>query len=236
MIRYQHGSKDSLDKDMLYVFDEMPSFKECQEFCSDKEENRNIIVVKDGIVTNCFKGTVDEINNGLFNTYKLHEQEYPLIITRKVERNELIKAVRVLRCLISHCSRTSYREGVKKAMRSPSWKERIAFAKSIDYANITDYDKNGSLEDTLKIFAFQIAQSLSLFIGEGIYTKGHAANVYPKLRKYLYREPNADRTDIAKYIESYLDILDCIEVEEDGELCYFPQLKCLINLRTEEYI
>lgn len=202
MICYQHGSEDSLDKDVFYVFDKIPNFTRAQEFCSNKEENRNIIVVEDGIVTYCYKGTIDEINNGLYDTYKLHKQEYPLIITRKVDRDEFIKAiVRVLRCLISHCSRTKYRNEVKKIMKSPSWKERISFAKSIDYVNITNYDKNGSLEDVLKIFAFQMAQSISLFIGEEIYTKIHASIVYPNLHKYLYREVNADRKDITEFIK-----------------------------------
>ena len=51
MIRYIHGSADSTDLDVVYVFEEIPSFEECQLFCrSDPKENRNIIVVRDGIV------------------------------------------------------------------------------------------------------------------------------------------------------------------------------------------
>ena len=70
---------------MVYVFDEIPSFEECQAFCrSDPEENRNIIVVKDGIVEYCFKGNEDEVNNALLATYSLHEQAYPLLIHRTV--------------------------------------------------------------------------------------------------------------------------------------------------------
>lgn len=71
--KYIHGSEDSTDIDVHYVFDEMPSYQECKKFCdSDKSENRNIITIKNGIVTGCYKGTVDEINNALIETYPLH--------------------------------------------------------------------------------------------------------------------------------------------------------------------
>lgn len=35
----------------------------------------------------CYKGTPDELNNALLETYSLHKQEYPLLITRKVTHN-----------------------------------------------------------------------------------------------------------------------------------------------------
>ena len=61
MVRYIHGSADSTDLDVVYVFEEIPPFEECQLFCrSDPKENRNIIVVRDGIVTYSFKGNEDE--------------------------------------------------------------------------------------------------------------------------------------------------------------------------------
>ena len=45
LIRYVHGSEDSLDVDVYYVFDEMPDFNACKQFCcADKNENRNIII------------------------------------------------------------------------------------------------------------------------------------------------------------------------------------------------
>ena len=73
MIRYIHGSADSTDRDVVYVFEQMPPFQECQLFCNgDPEENRNIIVVEDGIVTRCFKGNPDEVNNAVRTTYPLH--------------------------------------------------------------------------------------------------------------------------------------------------------------------
>jgi hypothetical protein len=235
MIKYIHGSEDSLDKDVIYVFDGMPSFKECQELCASKEENRNIIVVQNGIVNNCFKGTVDEINNGLYYTYSLHKQEHPLIIEKLIERDTLIKCVRVLRCLLSHCSRTQYRDEVKKAMRSSSWKERISITKTVNYLALNDYDKNGTLEDVLKIFAFQLVQSLELFKGNEIYTKSSAANFYPDLRKYLYREKSSYRKPLMNLINYYLNLLDTIIIEEKDGLCHFVEFSKIIDLKTEQY-
>ena len=44
-VTYIHGSEDSTDVDIFYVFDELPSKQECKRFCSaDPAENRNIIV------------------------------------------------------------------------------------------------------------------------------------------------------------------------------------------------
>ena len=84
MLKYIHGSEDSLDTDVFYVFDKIPSFAECRKFCSeDPNENRNIITIKNGIVEQCFIGTPDEINNGLLDTYKLHPQTCELKIEHR---------------------------------------------------------------------------------------------------------------------------------------------------------
>lgn len=117
--KYIHGSEDSLDTDVYYVVKELPSFSECRAFCSaNKEENRNLIVIKNGVVTNCFIGTNDEINNALIDTYQLHEQEYPLLITKRVSRDIPLKAIRVSRGILSLLSRTQYRSEIKEALKS----------------------------------------------------------------------------------------------------------------------
>ena len=46
MIRYIHGSEDSLDLDVFYVFDFLHDINECKRFCSeDDTENRNISIL-----------------------------------------------------------------------------------------------------------------------------------------------------------------------------------------------
>ena len=55
MIRYIHGSGNSTDVDVVYVFDELPSLNECKKFCSaDPTENRNIITISDGMIYNYY--------------------------------------------------------------------------------------------------------------------------------------------------------------------------------------
>ena len=71
--RYIHGSENSTDLDVIYVVDELPSLQECKTFCSDKDENRNLITVENGIVTSVYKGTPDEVNNSLLRTYNLRD-------------------------------------------------------------------------------------------------------------------------------------------------------------------
>lgn len=100
-----HGSKDSIDRDVIYLFDKLPSTRECYEFCnSNKDENRNIIVVKNGMVFNCFKGTPDAINNQILDTYSNHKQKYDNPIKFRVERNIPLKVVRSVRQILGNCT------------------------------------------------------------------------------------------------------------------------------------
>lgn len=212
MIRYIHGSEDSLDVDVYYVFDELPSFAECRKFCSeDINENRNIIVIKDGIVTDCFIGTIDEINNGLIDTYFLHEQKYPLLLTKRVKRDIIKKSIRSTRGIISLLSKTQYRKEIKKALNS-NWIERLDCLDNIDFASI-DYnslDKQYDGTHIKKVIAFQIGQTLGLFDGIELYTKSSIAIQYPGLKKFLYRE-DADDNILNQYIQILLEKLRLLE-------------------------
>jgi len=114
MIKYIHGSEDSIDLDVHYVFDKLPEFKYCQEFCSSKQENRNIIIVENGVVTQCFKGTTDEVNNGLYHTYNLHKQEYPLLINQTLKRDILMKDLRDYFIFIKNIISCSNKRSIEK--------------------------------------------------------------------------------------------------------------------------
>lgn len=236
MKRYIHGSEDSLDLDVIYIFDDMPLFKECQNFCSDKIENRNIAIVKNGIIVDCYKGTIDELNNGLYYTYNLHEQDYDNPIEHLVERDVLIKVVRVLRCLLSHCSRTKYREEVKRTLKSSSWKERISLLNSIDFRSIDNYDKSTSKVDTYKIFAFQLGQLIGLTEDIELYTKSSISSQYKELEKYLYREKNSNIDDLINYIKKFIEIITSYDVIEENSIVYFKDFNKYIDLKNEKYI
>lgn len=191
MIRYIHGSGNSTDVDVVYVFDELPSLNECKKFCSaDSTENRNIITISDGIVTNCYKGTVDEINNALLRTYKLHEQTSPLLVNRLVERVKPLKYVRGIRIILSHLSRSQYRPEVKYALRN-GFSVRLNTLSDIDLNRIDFNTLNNKMtsEDIAKTIAFQIGQMFALLTENiELYTKDEISEKYPELECFMNRE------------------------------------------------
>lgn len=235
MIKYIHGSEDSTDVDVFYAFNELPSKEECKKFCSaDPTENRNIIVVKNGIVSACYKGTADECNNSLLRTYELHNQEFPLIIEHPVKRDITAKVVRAIRIILSNISRSHYRVQIKKALISP-FVDRINVLKNIDCSTIDFSTLRHSMtrEDILKVMAFQIGQTLALIKGKELYTKSEVAKMYPSLKQFLYRDKNSNLNDLNKALNEFLDCVvmtityDGYNVS-DGATAY--------NIMTEEKI
>jgi len=236
--RYVHGSEDSTDIDTYYVVDALPSTAECKKWCDAlTEENANLITIGDGIVTGCYKGTVDEVNNSLFETYPLHEQEFPLLVERKVRRDLNIKFIRAIRGLLSHMSRSQYRPEIKAALKS-GWNERLDVLKGI-YLPTIDFsmlNKHMSDRDIKKVFAFQIGQSLGLLDGVELYTKSSIAATYPPLNPFLYRE-DADTIDLQMIVDEFVSRMEAIPVEEmDGNVVRFVDADECINVQTERHV
>lgn len=120
MLKYIHGSQDSTDVDVMFIFDEIPQKADASRFCSDNSvENKNIAVVKDGVVVWVYKGTIDEVNNALMTTIPLHSENPPSVIARMLPRDILAKGIRIMRGSLTQCSRTEYRSIIKKATTSP---------------------------------------------------------------------------------------------------------------------
>lgn len=207
--KYIHGSEDSTDLDVIYVVDELPSLQECKIFCSDKIENRNLITIEDGIVTSVYKGTTDEVNNSLLRTYNLHEQEYPLLVTRVVQRDAQIKAIRAVRGVLSHLSRSMFRPEIKNALRG-SWSVRIETLQMIyDHFDEIDFDSlqnNMSGDDVKKLIAFQIGQVLALTDFVELYTKSEIASYFTDLKPYLYRN-STDNENLKRYLFLFIHCL-----------------------------
>lgn len=223
-IYYIHGSSDSTDKDVIYVFDTLPSVVECKKFCDGKGiNNGNIITVNDGVVTSAFKGSIDEVNNSLFSTYSLHEQEYPLLITRKVERDVILKDIRVVRKILSTFTRTQHRKIVKEALRG-SWQDKINLLKNLDYASIDlDNVEKSSKKDLLKSFAFQIGQALALHNGVELYTKREIREYFPDLEPYIQRNDTSP-DKMVEYIRKYATLLESIPTESKGSIAHFGEI------------
>lgn len=188
---YIYGSEDSTDVDIAYIVDELPSLQECKKFCSDdKNENRNLITINDGIITNCYKGTIDELNNAILDTYNLHKQNTELLINRNVDRDIPLKFIRSIRAMLSHLSRSQYRKEIKLALRS-NWYKRLEVLLNIDLVNIEFSNLNNNMlrEDILKLFAFQIGQCLGLIYGKTeLYTKNEIIEWTDNNISYCFRE------------------------------------------------
>ncbi len=238
IIRYIHGSEDSTDVDVIYVFDSLPGIADCKRFCDGNgNENGNIIVVKNGVVASAFKGSVDEVNNALFYTYPLHSQEFPLIIQRPVERDVMLKDIKVVRKILSSFSRTQFRCNIKESLRS-DWGKRLYTLENLDYNSI-DFSSisKTSKEDLLKTLAFQIGQAIALHEGVELYTKRAIADYFPELKDCLYRVASSSDI-IIKFIHRYVLLLEKIPVEtiDKNIIRVSGTSEGLYNLDTEEKI
>lgn len=224
MIRYIHGSADSVDLDTVYVFEEMPALPQCQQFCqSSTGENRNIIVIRDGIVADCFKGLPDEVNNALYTTYPLHAQEHPLLVNRMVPRDVFRKDITASRKLLSSLTRTNLRPAIKEALRG-SWRRRLSGLRSLALTGIRFAQSGDSFPLELrKLFAFQLGQAIGLHRGKELYAKADIAAEFPDLRPYLYRE-DAPLAKLQNALSDYCAILEAEETIDspDGLTLHVP--------------
>ena len=219
MIRYIHGSADSSDLDVMYVFDRMPDQIQCQRFCNeDPQENRNIIVLENGVVHSCFKGYPDEVNNALLTTYSLHEQAHPLLIQRPVPRDIFLKDLMATRKVMSHLTHSDLRSRMKAALRG-NWHQRIAAMGELRFAEI-DFDRvrGPAREDILKSMAFQTGQGLGLHRGVELYTKADIAACFPELQSCLYRQAE-DLQGLQQIWDTYQQTLSRLEVRTLPDGC-----------------
>lgn len=237
MVRYIHGSEDSTDVDVFYVFDELPPLNECKKFCSENElENRNIIVINGGEVVSCYKGTPDEVNNSLLRTYNLHSQEYPLLVDHSVERDVTIKVIRSIRIILSHLSRSQFRPRVKSALNSELFSDKLSALRLIDLTDIEygSLNKNMSREDILKTIAFQMGQTVSLIDGNELFTKSEVAAAYPTLNQFLYRSESSNLADLEAFKRLFIGKIESVGFESNGST--LSDGKTAYNVKEEKKI
>lgn len=215
---YVHGSADSIDKDVVYLLDRIPEFNECKMFCASLEGNPNIIYVEDGIVKWCYKGSEDEVNNGLFYTIPLHDENKDNPIKRPVERDLCLKLIRAVRGIISHLSRSQYREAIKRALRG-EFEGKLDVIENLDLMSI-DFDSlNHNMRgcDILKLIAFQIGQSLALIEGKELFTKREISEYMPVLKQFLYRDENPDIQALEASLMYFVKVIRGVGIVDCGE-------------------
>lgn len=233
MLRILFGSQNSLDLDVAYVFSTLPTLQECKSFCSDKIENRNIVVIEDGRVIQSYKGTVDEMNNVLFYTFDLHKQEVaenPVKIL--LPRDKMLKNIRTIRGLLSELSRTSFREQIKLALRS-DWITKLNVLAAIDLNLIEDFGKT-TIEDGKKFLAFQLGQTMALNDDIEVYTKDCVGKLYPSMSKYLNRQQETSFDDLDVLWKEYVNYLFQLDVKSKDDIIEYQGVK--YNLKTEHII
>jgi hypothetical protein len=179
-----------------------------------RKVNANLCVVKDGLITEVFKGTPDECNNSLYFTYGNHKQyrnDGPLVTglyDRSLQEYRHLKLKRCYRFILSFYSRTYMREEVKAALRG-NFALRLGVLQSINFNNPVFRVFPGKKDDpidTYKVIAFQLAQTLALFGNFEVFTKEDAEKAYPDLGPYLWRKPVSDHCVLNKYLRLLLNL------------------------------
>lgn len=225
---YKFGSDDSTDTDVVLVIDksEMPQHQEDRKnFTNSIKREYNldwnivlVVIENNNIVDTIYpKSWIDSIQNALVNTYHLHEQKYPLAISR-TKRNTLLSSYKAVRTILSFLSKTEYRPVVKKALNSDCFQTRIDILRDIDISTIDTFkQKNMKDIDILKVYAFYTGQEISLQKGIEIYTKKDLIYHHPELYNHIYRLESDNKILDSKIKE----MLSCVpEFEQKDGILY----------------
>ncbi len=219
---YIFGSSDSIDYDIFIDVDfpitknhtknsqiikELETVLLEQLRFRDKKLNLNLIRIENGIIVDCYKGTIDECNNCLYYTYQYHKQDFPNPIERLVERNIDLKCIRTCRELLSFFTRTERRSEIKSALRG-NLVDKLNILTTMKLSSIVDIDierkKGEKLPDVLKVFCFQLAQCEKLIEGIELFTKHDIVDHYcyfePFLYRSIYTKEDLDMIDTVAYI------------------------------------
>ncbi|EFC46862.1 hypothetical protein NAEGRDRAFT_57493 [Naegleria gruberi] len=229
---YHHGSKDSSDVDIIYIFkDKLPPENDCNLFIrASGTEDRNLVLIRSedyselksdtdkGYLVDVFKGLVDEANNALFTTYPLHEQKYPCQIRGRVRRLVPLKVCMTLVNLIGKVRRCKeVRSFCIKALNVPSFKLKRLSLAEMDFTKLT----SKLHPDDLKFMAFRLGQTLALVLyGCELYSKSEISEFYPELKAHLYRDENvsyAEKLEILeKYKKIFVESISCVDSERQS--------------------
>ena len=220
-MRYQYfGSGDSTDIDVVFFVAELPATIQersilCKALASQyfetneggKRVNANLAVLEKGCVVEVYKGTADELNNALYYTYVLHQQDFDNQVIRVLPRNTDLKFIRCARMLLSALTRTVFRKIVKQALQA-DLQAKIKALKQIDLQQLAITEKGFGLTDIKKLMAFQLGQTLALGSGKEVYTKQEIITCYPQLSLYLQRIADTNTDALAALLGIFAATLE----------------------------
>ncbi|OUL62344.1 hypothetical protein [Flavobacterium sp. AJR] len=220
---YIYGSDDSTDKDVIIVVtkEEMPKTQEERKnkvlFLS-KEYNLNwnatLAVIEDGKISDTIftKSWIDSLNNALLETYSFHQQDYPLLITRKHIRNKTLVIYKAVRTVLTMLTRTEYRTQIRPIIKGiHNFNLKLDALSKIDFVSLSEFNqKNTSDTDIWKIIAFYVGQNIALIENDiEIYTKKKLVDHYNDLKVFIYRKIITvdDKAVLQEYIKYWLKVL-----------------------------
>jgi hypothetical protein len=243
-----HGSEDSVDRDVIYLIEEMPKNKQLvHEFVNEdtQKENRNLAVIdyNEGIIVDCYKGTPDAINNQIIDTFHLHKQimeECPVRI--RITRNVPLKVTRSIRQLIGFVAQVlhhlpvdshiygKYHNPIKIALKSKNFTSRLECLGSIDFIEV--FEDNIDIK-IFKSLAFQFAQTKAMLENDlELYSKKTVAQYDTRLEPVMYRREEVVSSALDFYLSIFNEYRDYlvqhlsdVQVVQENELnlLYSPQ-------------
>lgn len=223
------GSRSSRDYDVLVFVDQFGTTEENHQTVKryneelaltfrsvgmpEKKVNANLgILTSVGTLGRVFKGTPDEVNNSLRDTYHVHDQLHDQHIKHLYDRTQTFyKHVKLKRCyrfILSFYSRTELRNEIKVALKG-DFKQRHDVLSKIDFNVHTEFPgKKDAKEDIYKTIAFQLAQTIDL-VEHDIehYTKESIARKHHTLLPYIMRMGQPLRfVSLNSYLQRLLQI------------------------------
>ena len=227
------GSENSKDYDIIVFVDFISKNVDlcssiCREYDSkiskiltDKPINVNIATIKNGHISDVFRGTYDEVNNALYYTYELHDQIHDNLISGPLKRDLNLKIIRSTRGILSFFSFTDLRSEIKLSLKGDI-KSRLNVLRIIDFQKMSDFPgKKESKTDIYKVLAFLYGQLFSLIDGyeKDSYTKNGIIRSYPELSNLINRnDPNFQDLIILNKFNTRLIQLIESKIEEIGDI------------------
>jgi hypothetical protein len=235
-----HGSVDSLDCDAFVIVDKIPQRHEADETRKLLRQERNIdanfITIKDGLVSESYLGLKDEANNGICLTFDDFKQYIKNPIKHLVQRDVAIKWLRVIRGILTFCSRTQHRDIVKSALRG-HLNEKLKALHIIAKDLPTSFQKS-TKEDVYKFIAFQSIQYLGLLEDIEIFSKQKAIEFYCDSLPFINRNPGGNLNVISTLIDSVANIYpnqsNGYLISDDGNFILSDFGK--LEIKTEKYV
>lgn len=240
-IYHRYGSIDSTDTDVVLFLNILPETQEERKNLTNgiKREmgvdwNMIIAKIEDGVIVDCTypKSSTDSLNNAIYNTYKYHDQDYPLLINRNVERNIPLAIYKTIRIFMSYLTRTDYRKDIRPYVHySIDFNDKLNRLKNIDFSKIETFNqKNVNDIDVWKTLCFYIVQNNALLDGIEIYDKKSAVEFENKSYDFIYRRfDNYDKEWFQKYFITYLNRINKLDIIHNGEFLTYNNQKANIQ-------